>query len=1303
MSRLGKHSILSVTVSTFMLVAMYLVVLSLTTTVCAGSEPGNLLLNGGFERGEQGWMWEQWAGKSLPGYVDRDDMSEGLASFKMTVSQNSGTRYFAVEAKPIESSQPYMLSFDLKLENVPENTARIRLQIPGHGWLHTPEKMPDLVKTGGNMDWQHYVFPIPANKLKTADHVTFFLYHDAIDQGVIGLDNVEIRPAQPNEKLEIEKPSTKVPRQSQDEPKTESESENINGTSNIPNGGFQDAIKGWMYEQWAGKTIPGEVVRGQAPQGNTWFKFGDRSEKKSRYLAKEILIPNTQKDWLITYQIKSQDIPEAAARVRLQIPGKGWLHTKEKYPDQLRVSGTNDWQKHNIELPAKILDGQEKVILFFYHDHPDKGWIGIDDVQLISAEKVPEDLVVFQSAQGQLATPTFKESQPCVLVKDGQSSLAIHVTPSKAIYRPGDLKSIILQRSHNVSGNLTWKLCDGFGEVLQEKAVGTDEDQAQIPVPQGPGYYEVIGMLQQDNVTRAQVRQSIGVFPSVPQPQGNEPFGLWIQGREYYGQLGVTWTREGLFYGSVIADPEGYLAYQRKQFDKFRSQGIKVLAYPKGQPTEFKTGREIMVDTPEAWASLEKHWTRIVRELAGHVDAWGVINEPMSTFWEGTNEMIIKYWALMREIVDQYDPQTPLLGPSLNPLTPKHIAQYQQLLDMGFGEFIDGIEVHTYTPSPEDNGLISATNRFVEMTRQATGKTLPVWVTEMGVSATYPQELEQAQFTARSWLLAKRANYPMMIWHMFSWPQGKDLREVNFGTWRNYKTSGNAPPQPRPAAVAFGVITSQLTNAKYRTSLDHLGPSIHAFVFERDGEAMLALWTTSHKTYDVELTVDHDLITETDLFGKQTILENHEGIIDVQVSRSPIFLSPMPDYYLNTRPLASVQQSLTILPGGKASGQLIIHNPEQKQALVTVEWLNREGWQVASSKKEWTLSPFAQLQESIMVTAPQQIALGPYQIYGKVFLNGKYVASVPVPVEVCAPVKIKDMHPCFTAEGLAGVRLTLRRQSSVVNEAQVHLKSGSMQKRVSFSEDQEKVVLPFPSGSNTELLPVTAIVESQGIIDSTDAWLSFVPVAYRPELSHDRFIGVQDAHWLPFQTQDEPSNIAWAWDKENLYVCVFVNDTVHKQEKEPFNAWQQDSVQIGISAFDKKQLIREPNVGLQEADYVEIDVSLDHEAKVRLYRHRTVNQHVAPLGLVAHDDISVAVRRKDGQTQYELAIPASQLGLKEFAAGQVLKAAVLVNDADEEGGGIERQKRMWFNGIASSKDPDDFGHLVLLSPEVHPR
>jgi hypothetical protein len=134
--------------------------LALPTTAAsaAAAEPedntNNMVDNGGFEAGENGWQWEQWDNKPLPGIVDKTDRIRGAASFKMGLPGGTGSRWMGREIKLPKPGQDYVLSFWLKPTDLPPDAAYVRLGIDGSGWLGTAEGKSDIVRLGGSGDWK---------------------------------------------------------------------------------------------------------------------------------------------------------------------------------------------------------------------------------------------------------------------------------------------------------------------------------------------------------------------------------------------------------------------------------------------------------------------------------------------------------------------------------------------------------------------------------------------------------------------------------------------------------------------------------------------------------------------------------------------------------------------------------------------------------------------------------------------------------------------------------------------------------------------------------------------------------------------------------------------------------------------------------------------------------------------------------------------------------------------------------------------------------------------------------------------
>lgn len=492
------------------------------------------------------------------------------------------------------------------------------------------------------------------------------------------------------------------------------------------------------------------------------------------------------------------------------------------------------------------------------------------------------------------AAPSYSTENPAVLVEDADSPLAIVATPDRALYRRGALPRITIRAAALPDDVLSWQVRDAFGTVLDEGSRTADSGaKADLELAPGHGYYEVVATIERDGTRVASARRSIGALTEPPPAVGDEPFGLWIQGSELYPELGVRWTREGIYWRSYASRGMDYLENRIELFEhRFRDRGIRVIAYPK-HPHPNQVSREVIEDTPEAWRELETWWTEMVRTLAGHVDAWAVINEPTWKSWKGDNELILRYWQLMRRIVDRYDPETPLLGPSLSTDYASQLATYQDLLDRGFGELIDVVEMHTYTDTPEESWG-PATRQVAEMTRKATGRSLPVWSTEHGYTATYDEELEQARLLVRSLLEAKRIGYPVVIWHMFGNPQGSDRREVQFAIFRGARER-DIQPQPRPAGLAYGATTRQLAGATYQGGIEGLPPGVESYVFARGDERLVALSSNGSEPVTVTLAADpNNPPTITGMFGHEEATEVRDGEITVTLGRDPIFIGPLP-------------------------------------------------------------------------------------------------------------------------------------------------------------------------------------------------------------------------------------------------------------------------------------------------------------------------------------------------------------------------------------------------------------------------
>ncbi len=166
---------------------------------------------------------------------------------------------------------------------------------------------------------------------------------------------------------------------------------------------------------------------------------------------------------------------------------------------------------------------------------------------------------------------------------------------------------------------------------------------------------------------------------------------------------------------------------------------------------------------------------------------------------------------------------------------------------------------------------------------------------------------------------------------------------------------------------------------------------------------------------------------------------------------------------------------------------------------------------------------------------------------------------------------------------------------------------------------------------------------------------------------------------------DLSGQVGFSWDKKNLYILVKVTDDIQYQPYRSSAIWAGDSLQIGFIASCSAK-----------SDYFEVGFASDKNGNVeRAYWHvpRRLAEDADKLqGLLRK--IKVAIKRKDNKTIYELAIPNNSEFLPKLVAGASIRMAIVVNDNDGAG---RKGYLHWASGIASGKEPNEYGKLIFLS------
>ena len=177
----------------------------------AADAAANLIRNGGFEDGSEGWSWGQWKGLPEPGYVDRDAPHSGAASYVMSLAGTEGERMIYTSVSDIDHESDYELELFLRGRDLETGAASVNLlqwgteqstEVKPQGWVTMPERPGDmrLIAVGGTFDWRRSSVHIHRQSIKASTkRLTLYIRHASIGRGELGIDDVSLVSVVPAE------------------------------------------------------------------------------------------------------------------------------------------------------------------------------------------------------------------------------------------------------------------------------------------------------------------------------------------------------------------------------------------------------------------------------------------------------------------------------------------------------------------------------------------------------------------------------------------------------------------------------------------------------------------------------------------------------------------------------------------------------------------------------------------------------------------------------------------------------------------------------------------------------------------------------------------------------------------------------------------------------------------------------------------------------------------------------------------------------------------------------------------------
>lgn len=180
-------------------------------------------------------------------------------------------------------------------------------------------------------------------------------------------------------------------------------------------------------------------------------------------------------------------------------------------------------------------------------------------------------------------------------------------------------------------------------------------------------------------------------------------------------------------------------------------------------------------------------------------------------------EVYAKLVAAVSKAVKRADPDAIVITGSFSPFSQRDVAWFDRLIDLGILNYIDGISLHTYTPSGSSGdirtaeGNLQLIDAYQKHVTEKSGKQMPIYITEVGFP-TYSgkdglSSDKVAQYVMKYTLLASAKGYIKGVWWYDFMDDGNadNKKEHNFGFFKRNES-------PKESVSAIGTLSDFINN-----------------------------------------------------------------------------------------------------------------------------------------------------------------------------------------------------------------------------------------------------------------------------------------------------------------------------------------------------------------------------------------------------------------------------------------------------------------------------------------------------------
>jgi len=256
---------------------------------------------------------------------------------------------------------------------------------------------------------------------------------------------------------------------------------------------------------------------------------------------------------------------------------------------------------------------------------------------------------------------------------------------------------------------------------------------------------------------------------------------------------------------------------------------------------------------------------------------------------------VVELHRRARAAIKAADPDSLVIGPCPSNLNPQWM---ETIFAAGLLKHVDALECHGYADggfAPEENdypGKLAAIRE--SMRRHNDGQVLPIYITEAGIRGLLGSKIihrTQAQFMTRLAIILKGEGIKVFLPFY-----GIDYdRDGWWGFCFNLEVDAKSPwstqrISPKPAVNALATVADVLEGAAPVRRVDGLGDNVWAYLFDRQGRSILAIWSSVGQKRVSLKGSSLGPVEVLDIIGHSSPVTVQNGALDLMVDGSPKYL-----------------------------------------------------------------------------------------------------------------------------------------------------------------------------------------------------------------------------------------------------------------------------------------------------------------------------------------------------------------------------------------------------------------------------